>query len=119
MKTLVTVLLFVLWSFQLGHSLECFSCTTGFCLIPSKTACGLLESCISYTYTAAGLSLKKKGCGNSTECDTDDFETNVGAIMKTRHYCCDTDLCNSAITSRLSAVTGIAVLVALWLFKLS
>ncbi|CAH2314365.1 Hypothetical predicted protein [Pelobates cultripes] len=66
-----------------------------------------------------GLSMKKKGCVNPTECDVDDSETNVSAIMKTRHFCCDSDLCNSAITPWLSAVTGIAVLVALWLFKLS
>ncbi|CAH2314364.1 Hypothetical predicted protein [Pelobates cultripes] len=102
-----------------GHSLDCYSCTTGFCLIPSTVSCGLLERCISYTYTAAGLSMKKKGCVNPTECDVDDSETNVSAIMKTRHFCCDSDLCNSAITPWLSAVTGIAVLVALWLFKLS
>ncbi|CAH2314367.1 Hypothetical predicted protein [Pelobates cultripes] len=118
MKTFMTVLIFVILSSHLGHSLECYQCDYGTCLVPSKTTCGLLESCVTYTSTAAGVSLKKKGCVSPTQCFTESSETYLGLTVKTTPSCCITNLCNSAITPRLSAVTGIAVLVSLWLVKL-
>ncbi|CAH2314366.1 Hypothetical predicted protein [Pelobates cultripes] len=115
MKTMITVLFFVLLSFQSGHSLECFQCDYGTCLIKYKAVCGLMQSCITYTSTIVGVSLKKRGCATPVECATEVSKTFLGANVKTTAHCCFTDFCNSAVVPRLSAVTGIAVLVVLWL----
>ncbi|XP_063289320.1 sperm acrosome membrane-associated protein 4 [Pelobates fuscus] len=118
MKTLITGLFFVLLSFHLAHSLECYQCDYGTCLIKSKVNCGPLESCVTYSATVAGITLRKRGCATPTQCITESSETYTGVTVKTTPSCCISELCNSAITPRLSAVTGIAVLVALWFAKL-
>ncbi|XP_063287499.1 sperm acrosome membrane-associated protein 4-like [Pelobates fuscus] len=118
MKILMTVLIFLILSSQLVHSLECYQCDYGTCLVPSTKTCGFLESCVTYTSTAVGIPMKKKGCVNPLQCFAEASFTYLGATVTSTPSCCITNLCNSAVTPRLSAVTGIAVLVSLWLAKL-
>uniref|UniRef100_A0A8C5QXN3 UPAR/Ly6 domain-containing protein n=1 Tax=Leptobrachium leishanense TaxID=445787 RepID=A0A8C5QXN3_9ANUR len=97
-----------------GQALECYECGYAGCLFPSKKTCGFLESCVTYkTVTTI-----KKGCINPTQCLSESSETYMGITKKTTPSCCITNLCNSAAMPRVSAITGIALLVTLWLSKL-
>ncbi|MEE6511175.1 hypothetical protein FKM82_017653 [Ascaphus truei] len=119
MAKCLMVVVFLL-SCHIGHTLDCYKCDFGTCLFPSKTSCGLLEVCATETATAAGfLNFKKKSCMNSPNCLSESSTTYVGVTVKTSASCCLTDLCNSAAIPRMSLVTGIAALLALWVAKLS
>uniref|UniRef100_A0A8C5QZ58 UPAR/Ly6 domain-containing protein n=1 Tax=Leptobrachium leishanense TaxID=445787 RepID=A0A8C5QZ58_9ANUR len=99
-------------------ALQCYECDYAGCLFPSKKTCGLLESCVTYKATFGVISVSKKGCINPTQCWLETSETYLGITAKTTPSCCITDLCNSAAMPRVSAITGIALLVTLWLSKL-
>uniref|UniRef100_A0A8C5QXT3 UPAR/Ly6 domain-containing protein n=1 Tax=Leptobrachium leishanense TaxID=445787 RepID=A0A8C5QXT3_9ANUR len=68
--------------------------------------------------TTSELPLEKKGCINPAQCSLESNETYLGMTVKSTPSCCITDLCNSAAMPRVSAITGIALLVTLWLSKL-
>ncbi|XP_053328884.1 sperm acrosome membrane-associated protein 4-like [Spea bombifrons] len=117
MKMLLTACFIVLLSCQIGQALDCYKCEYGTCLTPTKMTCGTLETCVTYTAQTGGLSLKKKGCTSPTNCMTGTSETYMGITVTTSPSCCITNLCNSAFTPRVSAVTGLAVLLSLWMAK--
>ncbi|XP_069798811.1 sperm acrosome membrane-associated protein 4 isoform X1 [Dendropsophus ebraccatus] len=101
------------------HTLDCYSCDYGTCLIPSKTSCGLLQLCGTETAKAGYLDLKRKGCLNPGDCLTDSSVTYLGMTVTTTRSCCLTSLCNSAAAPKVSVISGIAAIVALVLAKMS
>ncbi|XP_069798813.1 sperm acrosome membrane-associated protein 4 isoform X3 [Dendropsophus ebraccatus] len=109
----------LLLSCHIGHTLDCYSCDYGTCLIPSKTSCGLLQLCGTETAKAGYLDLKRKGCLNPGDCLTDSSVTYLGMTVTTTRSCCLTSLCNSAAAPKVSVISGIAAIVALVLAKMS
>ncbi|XP_063289326.1 toxin 3FTx-Lei1-like [Pelobates fuscus] len=104
MKHVTIIQLLLLVSFQLGHSLKCYTCTEDICTVStcySGQACG----------TTIMGSATMKSCLPNQVCGT-----TVGSI---RNYCCSTDFCNSAAGSAgVSFVTVAVCLVVLWVTKL-
>ncbi|MEE6511176.1 hypothetical protein FKM82_017654 [Ascaphus truei] len=111
--------LFLLLSCQIGHALNCYKCDFGTCLSPPITSCKIGDGCSTETPTADFINMKQKGCMDPLTCGSETSTTYNGATVKTASSCCFIDLCNSAATPRMSLVTGLAALVALWLAKLS
>ncbi|XP_073497825.1 CD59 glycoprotein-like [Phyllobates terribilis] len=102
---------------HIGQALVCYSCDYGLCLFPSTTNCGLLQSCGTETAKAGYIGMKKKGCINFTDCQTESSVTYMGLTVTTKRSCCFTDLCNSAAAPKVSAITGVATILALVLAK--
>ncbi|CAH2314374.1 Hypothetical predicted protein [Pelobates cultripes] len=102
MKHLLAVLFVILLSCQTGHALQCYTCALGNCVTstcPSGQVCGKVVS----SFGTVKVCLSQDTCGVS--------EQGIAT------YCCSTDLCNSAVSAKMSFVTVIAALVALWVTK--
>ncbi|XP_053545137.1 sperm acrosome membrane-associated protein 4 [Bombina bombina] len=113
------IAVFVLLSCHIGHTLDCYSCDYGTCLFPSTISCTGTQVCLTETSSLTDLlKMKKKGCIDLLSCNSDSSVTHLGISVKTRTSCCMTNLCNSAVTPRVSVVTGIAAVVALCFAKL-
>ncbi|XP_063287500.1 CD59 glycoprotein-like [Pelobates fuscus] len=95
----LTNIFFILLSCQIGNSLRCYACVEDECTI---TTCFAGQAC-GKTVTNG---LHAKMCVPQQICD---FSVN-----EVKTYCCHSDLCNSAVSARMSFVTVIAALVALW-----
>ncbi|XP_053328520.1 alpha-neurotoxin homolog 1-like [Spea bombifrons] len=104
MKGLVTISLLVLLSCQIGYSLRCYVCAHDNC---QQMTC--LDGQVCGKVTANGVTAKS--CVPANTCDN--------SIDGVKAYCCSTDLCNSAVSTRMSFGTIIAVLVVFWVTKLS
>ncbi|XP_053329017.1 lymphocyte antigen 6 complex locus protein G6d-like [Spea bombifrons] len=118
-RALGAVFLFLLVSCQIGHTLDCYSCDYGTCLIPIKTSCGTLEVCVTETAKVAGfINFKRKGCMNPLSCLTDSSVTFAGATLTTSPSCCFSNLCNSAVASSASVISVIAATTVLWVARL-
>ncbi|XP_069602598.1 sperm acrosome membrane-associated protein 4-like isoform X1 [Ranitomeya imitator] len=102
---------------HIGQALDCYSCDYGTCLFPSKTTCSFLQSCGTETAKAGYVGLKKKGCINLTDCMSESSVTYLGLTVTTTRSCCITNLCNTAAVPKVSAITGIAAILALVLAK--
>ncbi|OCT66209.1 sperm acrosome membrane-associated protein 4-like [Xenopus laevis] len=115
-KSFLAVFFVLLFSFEQGYTLECYTCAWTTCLIakPKKT-CGITEQCGSITAQYGALPITRKDCIESTKCSRNTSDTYLGIPFTYIPSCCSFDLCNSAVTQSLSVVTGIAALVALWL----
>ncbi|KAM4642668.1 uncharacterized protein O3C94_016970 [Discoglossus pictus] len=119
MKTLITSLLIVLLACQMGHTLDCYTCEYGICLIPIKTSCGLLEVCVTETSGSEYINLKRKGCISPFYCLKESSQSYAGITVTTTATCCITNLCNSAASSKMSLVTCLSALAAILLAKMS
>ncbi|XP_063791812.1 sperm acrosome membrane-associated protein 4 [Pseudophryne corroboree] len=119
MKGCVITCVLLLLSSHIGHAMECYSCDYGICLFPTKETCGLLQICGTETAKTGNLNLRKKGCLGPTECLTESSVTYMGVTVTTTRSCCVTNLCNSAVTPKVSFITGIAAMLAVLLPKLS
>ncbi|XP_053545140.1 lymphocyte antigen 6 complex locus protein G6d [Bombina bombina] len=119
MKTILIAAFAVLMNCQIGSALECYSCDYGTCLFPTTTTCGLLEVCATQTSGSDFLNLKKRGCINPLNCMKEYTESYGGVSVKTTASCCITNLCNSAVSPRMTLYTLILPLVALWLAKMA
>ncbi|XP_044124356.1 sperm acrosome membrane-associated protein 4 [Bufo gargarizans] len=108
----------LLLSCHIGHTLDCYSCDYGTCLIPSKLSCGVLQICGTDTAKAGYIGMKKKACVYPTECLTESSVSYLGVTVTTTRSCCFTDLCNSATAPKVSVLTGIAAILSLVLAKL-
>ncbi|XP_063791811.1 lymphocyte antigen 6B-like [Pseudophryne corroboree] len=114
----IAITLLALLTFHLGHAMNCYTCGYGTCLTPSTTSCGLLEVCLTQTITVASLPVKKKSCSSPSKCVGSTQTTYLGITVTETPSCCFTDLCNSAAMPSVSIVTGIAVLLSLWVARL-
>ncbi|KAM4640601.1 uncharacterized protein O3C94_015207 [Discoglossus pictus] len=116
----VLLALGVLLICDIGHTLECYSCDYGTCLFPSKITCSGVEVCVTEKSSVTEyLSLKKKGCMDPVKCLSDSSVTYVGVTVTTKPSCCITNLCNSATMPRVSLITAVCAVVAIWLVKMS
>ncbi|KAM4641232.1 uncharacterized protein O3C94_015612 [Discoglossus pictus] len=105
---------------HIDQVLICYSCDYGTCHIPSKTICSGLEVCVTETSGLNDfLSLKKKGCMDPFKCFSDSSITFLGVTVTTKPSCCITNLCNSATMPRVSLITVVCAVVAVWLVNRS
>nr|DBA20543.1 TPA: hypothetical protein GDO54_017308 [Pyxicephalus adspersus] len=119
MNCVITLVLLLL-SCHIGHTLDCYSCDYGICIAPSKESCSFGQVCATETAkdNTGFLNLKKKGCTSLTDCLSESSVTYLGYTVTTTRSCCITNLCNSAVTPKVSVVTGVAAIVAFLLTKL-
>uniref|UniRef100_A0A8C5QX63 UPAR/Ly6 domain-containing protein n=1 Tax=Leptobrachium leishanense TaxID=445787 RepID=A0A8C5QX63_9ANUR len=94
-----------------GHALECYSCEYGTCMVQLKENCGILEVCATETAKV------KKGCMNPLNCLTDSSVTFAGATMTSSPSCCYSSLCNAAAVPKVSVMSGMAAMFALWVSR--
>ncbi|KAM5146439.1 uncharacterized protein ACMZJ9_013649 [Mantella aurantiaca] len=115
----ITVALLLL-SCHIGHAINCYSCEYGLCLTPSTDSCSFGQVCGTETAkdNAGFLNLKKKGCTSLTDCLGESSVTYLGYTVTTTRSCCITNLCNSAVSPKVSIVTGVAAMVAFLFTKL-
>uniref|UniRef100_A0A8C5R0B3 UPAR/Ly6 domain-containing protein n=1 Tax=Leptobrachium leishanense TaxID=445787 RepID=A0A8C5R0B3_9ANUR len=94
------------------------TCEYGTCTMWSKLTCAASDTCITYMSSTSGLTFMKKGCHSHDTCNKNSSFTYLGLPVKIIPSCCNTNLCNSMLAPQVSAVTGIAAMVALCLQKL-
>ncbi|XP_073405084.1 uncharacterized protein [Dendrobates tinctorius] len=97
--------------------LQCYSCDFP-CIDRSQVTCAAKEVCVKKSGTFAGIPTHKRGCANSTVCNTYTSDTTVGTTISVMNNCCNTNLCNSAEHLQIPAVGILAAIVAVWLSKL-
>ncbi|KAM4640600.1 CD59 glycoprotein-like [Discoglossus pictus] len=115
----VLIALGVLLICHLGHTLKCYSCSYGTCLTPSSITCQTNEVCVTERSSVTEyLGLKKKGCTNRASCNQDTTNIHGGITVTTKTTCCESELCNSATVPKVSLITGICAILALWLAKM-
>ncbi|XP_063289325.1 long neurotoxin homolog TA-bm16-like [Pelobates fuscus] len=106
MKHLLPVIFVILLSCQTGYALQCYTCDVGLC-DTNSTIVTCQSGAVCGKLTSSGYSAKV--CAPTSICDT--------TVSGIRTYCCSTDLCNSAVSAKVSFVTVIAALVALRMTK--
>ncbi|XP_073497830.1 uncharacterized protein [Phyllobates terribilis] len=97
--------------------LQCYSCDYP-CITESKVTCAAQQLCVTKSGTFAGVPTHKRGCANSTMCNTQTSDTTMGTTISVLNKCCDTNLCNSAARLEVPAVGMLAAIVAMWISKL-
>ncbi|CAH2314371.1 Hypothetical predicted protein [Pelobates cultripes] len=106
MKSLFTVF-FILTSCQIGNSLICYKCDESghTCANLSVTNCYSGEACGQVTYQNYVL----KDCVPTIICGA--------SIEGIKTHCCYSDLCNSAVSARMSFKILLTILVIWWIIK--
>ncbi|CAL8292575.1 unnamed protein product [Merluccius merluccius] len=129
MAKVLCVILAALASFMLVESLQCNQCNVGalgFCLSSDVITCPTNTSqCFtgraSFPNIANSIGINLQGCReNCTDSTTD--STVLGATLRTRVVCCNTDECNpvtisgatTTTTLSLAAVLASALLASAW-----
>ncbi|XP_063791810.1 prostate stem cell antigen-like [Pseudophryne corroboree] len=118
MNKWIAIALIALLACQLGDAVKCYTCPYTTCLTPSTTNCGAMEVCLTKTIVVGQLPIKQKSCSSPDKCVGSSETTYVGIKVTETPSCCSTDLCNSAAMPSVSIVTGIAVLLSLWVARL-
>ncbi|KAE8585373.1 hypothetical protein XENTR_v10021295 [Xenopus tropicalis] len=110
---------------NVGHAMDCYKCDYGACLFPSVTSCQFGQVCMTQTASTSSLplvsdlvTLRRKDCLSILACGSEASDTYLGVTVKATRTCCYSNLCNSAIKTSMSAVTSVALLVALCFTKL-
>ncbi|XP_068106512.1 CD59 glycoprotein-like isoform X2 [Hyperolius riggenbachi] len=98
--------------------LMCHSCDY-VCMQRSTVVCEAGQVCVTKKKQAVGMPWRKYGCANITTCNKDTTETVAGTLWGVHSECCDTNLCNSAITVGLPVISAIGAVLVLWVTKLS
>ncbi|XP_056394387.1 uncharacterized protein LOC130290582 isoform X2 [Hyla sarda] len=98
-------------------NLRCYMCDFP-CVTKSETTCKNQEVCVTKTGRFGGVDYRKRGCANTTVCNTDTPENMAGSTFSARNKCCNTNLCNSAVHLKVPAVGILAAIVAVWISKL-
>ncbi|KAM3912446.1 lymphocyte antigen 6 complex locus protein G6c [Leptodactylus fuscus] len=124
MKTLTvaTTLVFLL---QYGDALRCYTCLfptlSPMDCIKFPVQCPPKERCLYSTATGKTKSfpfiLHEMSCAVNSLCGISGEKSTLGINVTYHNTCCDTDLCNSAVASKLSL--SLALIPLLLLFLLS
>ncbi|XP_063289322.1 lymphocyte antigen 6 complex locus protein G6d-like [Pelobates fuscus] len=118
-NNIIAVFLALLLSCQIGHTLDCYTCEYGICLLPIKKTCGTFEVCVTETSKLGGVvNMKSKGCMNPFNCMTDSSVSIGGITMTTSPSCCFSSLCNAAVTPRVSIISAMAAILSLWICRM-
>ncbi|CAJ0965957.1 unnamed protein product [Ranitomeya imitator] len=97
---------------QTVTSLNCFQCSDPQCKNPTTTTCPARNHCFSLAFSQFNAEVAIKGCSPPELCNHRPPLVPPGVSYKSS--CCDTNLCNSAITNKMSLVSaGVLVLVSL------
>ncbi|KAM9323899.1 uncharacterized protein PAF06_020138 [Gastrophryne carolinensis] len=113
MKYILPVALVFLLTCWAGNALKCYACV-GDCRSPQTLTCPGGTRCLDITVEHGKEKYESKSCSPSLLCDQP-FDTPPG-FPKIKPRCCDTDLCNSAVSNMVSLViAAILPLVSLYL----
>ncbi|XP_040261562.1 uncharacterized protein LOC120977618 isoform X2 [Bufo bufo] len=94
-----------------GTPLECHTCDFP-CIMKSNTTCQAQEVCVTKVGAFAGFPCHKRGCTNSTVCDTETTEVIMGTAITVMNQCCKTNLCNSAVHLEVPTFSILAVCIS-------
>ncbi|XP_069602594.1 lymphocyte antigen 6D-like [Ranitomeya imitator] len=112
-KHLLYLTILILSSSQTVTSLQCYVCTDTSCNSQHTMPCSAGYRCLLLSFTYENIHFTVKGCSPPSTCSLPPSYVPSGASYTQR--CCDTDLCNSAITNKMSIVSsGVLVLVSLY-----
>ncbi|XP_077148632.1 lymphocyte antigen 6 complex locus protein G6c [Ranitomeya variabilis] len=116
-KHLLYLTILILSSSQTVTSLQCYACTDLSCNNdPYKMPCPAGNKCLSVSYTYGNTHFAVKSCTPPAMCSFP--PTYVPSGVSYKQTCCDTDLCNSAITNKMSLVSaGVLVLMSLYVSR--
>ncbi|OCT67907.1 lymphocyte antigen 6A-2/6E-1 [Xenopus laevis] len=114
------IIALLLLSSNAAHAVDCYKCDYGACLFPTVKSCSFGEVCMTQTASTSSLpiTVHKRDCLSLLSCGSESSETYLGVTVKATRSCCYSNLCNSAIKSKVSVVTGVAALLALCFTKL-
>ncbi|XP_040261561.1 CD59 glycoprotein-like isoform X1 [Bufo bufo] len=111
MKGVVSVIFIIFLRSHLGTPLECHTCDFP-CIMKSNTTCQAQEVCVTKVGAFAGFPCHKRGCTNSTVCDTETTEVIMGTAITVMNQCCKTNLCNSAVHLEVPTFSILAVCIS-------
>ncbi|XP_077142035.1 uncharacterized protein LOC143806022 [Ranitomeya variabilis] len=113
MKTIISLVFILLMSSQMVSSLRCYICQDSDCSELCTTTCSEGKICRSVSYSVVGVESVAKGCYNKDKCDERPSYVPDGVSFESS--CCDSNLCNSAITNKMSFIAAsVLVLVSLY-----
>ncbi|KAM4019946.1 lymphocyte antigen 6E-like [Anomaloglossus baeobatrachus] len=113
MNTVISLVLTLLLGSQLATSLRCFQCSDPTCSELCTKTCSDGNVCMSLSYTVGKFESVEKGCIRSKDCDAQPSKVPDGVSYELS--CCDWEMCNSAITNKMSLITaGLLVLLSLY-----
>ncbi|KAG8552833.1 hypothetical protein GDO81_003099 [Engystomops pustulosus] len=113
----LSLTILIVLSFQTANSRDCYICKTPKCDALSTTTCGGRSVCFSVDYNNGNGKIIVKGCTTQALCSQPLPFVPSGSSFNQR--CCDAQLCNSAITNKISLLTaGLVALVSLYVSRL-
>ncbi|XP_040261795.1 lymphocyte antigen 6C1-like isoform X1 [Bufo bufo] len=111
---LLSLSVFILLSIQTVNCLQCYTCNDAKCEMSKPVTCPEISraECQSISFKMGDVNRVLKGCSQRDLCNVKPPIVPPGVEFKT--HCCDTDLCNSAITTKMSLLlAGFLVLMSL------
>ncbi|KAM4019518.1 uncharacterized protein ACNLHF_000221 [Anomaloglossus baeobatrachus] len=110
--TLIYLTVLIICGTQTVSSLRCTQCENQ-CKSATTSTCPARNRCFSLSFSQGNDEVKLKGCTPPELCDVRPPFVPAGTSFKSS--CCDTDLCNSAVTNKMSLMAaGFLALVSLY-----
>ncbi|KAM4019493.1 uncharacterized protein ACNLHF_000196 [Anomaloglossus baeobatrachus] len=115
-KHLIFLTILILSSSQTVTSLQCYECSDLTCKNQYTTNCPGDQKCFLVSYTYGNTNFAVKSCISPAMCIKPPSYIPSEVVYSLK--CCSTDLCNSAVTNKMSLVSaGFLVLVSLYSSK--
>ncbi|KAM3911788.1 uncharacterized protein RB166_020323 [Leptodactylus fuscus] len=113
---LLLLAILIVFSFQTAYSLNCYYCEDPQCNKQTTQPCPSGYTCLAAKVTVGSNKMQVKSCSPPEMCNMPPAIAPPGSSYS--QSCCSTDLCNSAVTTKMSLLTAaLLVLVSLYVSR--